>query len=219
MGTLSELSFRPVPTSRVHAPRAMPSSSLALHRIVPPCGGLSLGSCRTRRSWLTNITNTSARKRQKGVEMSRRQHGIIHASSFDTSNPQDEPSRPWPRPLPREVAKSRTARALEMRQRLAKARRGDVNTQQAVNDGTSASTAEPRQPNIFKVLWDRVIRPLSDFGFGRKSIWEGGVGLFLMGGFGTSPNSDSFHRHCPTRRNRAVVLRTRAVCSHPCSAF
>jgi ABC-type transporter Mla subunit MlaD len=24
--------------------------------------------------------------------------------------------------------------------------------------------------------------PLSDFGFGRKSVWEGGVGLFLVSG-------------------------------------
>jgi hypothetical protein len=33
-----------------------------------------------------------------------------------------------------------------------------------------------------QALWSRVVRPMQDFGFGRKSIWEGGVGLFLMGG-------------------------------------
>ncbi|KAK4789633.1 hypothetical protein SAY86_016937 [Trapa natans] len=31
-------------------------------------------------------------------------------------------------------------------------------------------------------LWKRTLRPLSDFGFGRRSIWEGGVGLFLVSG-------------------------------------
>ena len=34
------------------------------------------------------------------------------------------------------------------------------------------------------LAWSRVARPLRDFGFGRKSIWEGGVGLFLIGGVG-----------------------------------
>lgn len=31
-------------------------------------------------------------------------------------------------------------------------------------------------------LWRQTLRPLSDFGFGRRSIWEGGVGLFLVSG-------------------------------------
>jgi hypothetical protein len=31
-------------------------------------------------------------------------------------------------------------------------------------------------------LWGRVVRPMQDFGFGRKSVWEGGVGLFIMAG-------------------------------------
>ncbi|KAK4856015.1 hypothetical protein QYF36_013299 [Acer negundo] len=31
-------------------------------------------------------------------------------------------------------------------------------------------------------LWRQTLRPLSDFGFGRKSVWEGGVGLFLVSG-------------------------------------
>lgn len=31
-------------------------------------------------------------------------------------------------------------------------------------------------------LWKQTLRPLSDFGFGRRSIWEGGVGLFLVSG-------------------------------------
>jgi hypothetical protein len=36
------------------------------------------------------------------------------------------------------------------------------------------------------VAWNRVLRPLRDFGFGRRNIWEGGVGLFLLGGVGAS---------------------------------
>ncbi|KAJ8755373.1 hypothetical protein K2173_019171 [Erythroxylum novogranatense] len=31
-------------------------------------------------------------------------------------------------------------------------------------------------------LWRQTLKPLGDFGFGRRSIWEGGVGLFLTSG-------------------------------------
>ncbi|EPS69737.1 hypothetical protein M569_05026, partial [Genlisea aurea] len=31
-------------------------------------------------------------------------------------------------------------------------------------------------------VWRRTLRPLSDFGFGTRSVWEGGVGLFLVSG-------------------------------------
>uniref|UniRef100_A0A7N0TLC5 Mce/MlaD domain-containing protein n=4 Tax=Kalanchoe fedtschenkoi TaxID=63787 RepID=A0A7N0TLC5_KALFE len=31
-------------------------------------------------------------------------------------------------------------------------------------------------------IWRETLRPLHDFGFGRRSIWEGGVGLFLVSG-------------------------------------
>lgn len=33
-----------------------------------------------------------------------------------------------------------------------------------------------------QTLWRQTLKPLSDFGFGRRSIWEGGVGLFLVSG-------------------------------------
>ncbi|KAJ8774753.1 hypothetical protein K2173_017199 [Erythroxylum novogranatense] len=33
-----------------------------------------------------------------------------------------------------------------------------------------------------KKLWRQTLKPLSDFGFGHMSIWEGGVGLFLTSG-------------------------------------
>lgn len=33
-----------------------------------------------------------------------------------------------------------------------------------------------------KTILRKTLQPLSDYGFGRKSIWEGGVGLFLVSG-------------------------------------
>ena len=33
-------------------------------------------------------------------------------------------------------------------------------------------------------LISRLLRPLKDFGFGRKSFWEGGVGAFVFAGIG-----------------------------------
>ncbi|KAI3995840.1 hypothetical protein MKX01_020375 [Papaver californicum] len=31
-------------------------------------------------------------------------------------------------------------------------------------------------------IWKQTLHPLSDFGFGKKSVWEGGVGLFVVSG-------------------------------------
>ncbi|KAF6137775.1 hypothetical protein GIB67_040483 [Kingdonia uniflora] len=36
--------------------------------------------------------------------------------------------------------------------------------------------------DVPKSIWRQTLRPMSDFGFGRKSIWEGGVGLFMVSG-------------------------------------
>ena len=36
--------------------------------------------------------------------------------------------------------------------------------------------------DVPREIWKRTLRPLSDFGFGGKSVWEGGVGLFLISG-------------------------------------
>ncbi|KAL6223113.1 hypothetical protein ACLB2K_006503 [Fragaria x ananassa] len=61
---------------------------------------------------------------------------------------------------------------------------------------TSANTGHSQPPssskrerNILAVvldaprtIWRQTLRPLSDFGFGHRSIWEGGVGLFLVSG-------------------------------------
>lgn len=51
----------------------------------------------------------------------------------------------------------------------------------------SSSPSEKRNPFavVFGApqnIWRQTLKPLSDFGFGRRSIWEGGVGLFLVSG-------------------------------------
>lgn len=61
------------------------------------------------------------------------------------------------------------------------------NSASTEDSSTSSSSSPLKTPfalvfNIPKTLWRQTLRPLSDFGFGRKSIWEGGVGLFLLSG-------------------------------------
>lgn len=36
--------------------------------------------------------------------------------------------------------------------------------------------------DVPRTIWRQTLRPLNDFGFGHRSIWEGGVGLFLVSG-------------------------------------
>ncbi|XP_054818288.1 protein TRIGALACTOSYLDIACYLGLYCEROL 2, chloroplastic-like isoform X1 [Prosopis cineraria] len=53
--------------------------------------------------------------------------------------------------------------------------------------GQSPSVSETKSPlavvlDVPRTIWKKTLRPLSDFGFGRRSIWEGGVGLFLLSG-------------------------------------
>lgn len=48
------------------------------------------------------------------------------------------------------------------------------------------SSAKKDIASLLLAAWDRFVRPLRDFGFGRKSVWEGGVGLFILGGIGAS---------------------------------
>ncbi|KAI4313364.1 hypothetical protein L6164_026350 [Bauhinia variegata] len=50
-----------------------------------------------------------------------------------------------------------------------------------------SSTSDTKNPfaivlDLPRTVWRQTMRPLSDFGFGRRSIWEGGVGLFLVSG-------------------------------------
>ncbi|KAJ4886986.1 hypothetical protein Rs2_26734 [Raphanus sativus] len=36
--------------------------------------------------------------------------------------------------------------------------------------------------DVSRNIWRQTLKPLSDFGFGKRSVWEGGVGLFLVSG-------------------------------------
>ncbi|KAJ9189018.1 hypothetical protein P3X46_000361 [Hevea brasiliensis] len=52
---------------------------------------------------------------------------------------------------------------------------------------SSSSSSEKKNPlavvlEVPQSIWRQTLKPLSDFGFGRRSIWEGGVGLFLVSG-------------------------------------
>ncbi|XP_043702562.1 protein TRIGALACTOSYLDIACYLGLYCEROL 2, chloroplastic [Telopea speciosissima] len=49
------------------------------------------------------------------------------------------------------------------------------------------SSSERKNPfavimDVPGTIWRQTLRPLSDFGFGKRSIWEGGVGLFVVSG-------------------------------------
>ncbi|KAL0352637.1 UNVERIFIED_CONTAM: protein TRIGALACTOSYLDIACYLGLYCEROL 2, chloroplastic [Sesamum angustifolium] len=65
-----------------------------------------------------------------------------------------------------------------------------VNATSSADAGHSqqnASSSEFKNPlsvvlDVPRMIWKQTLRPLTDFGFGRKSIWEGGVGLFLVSG-------------------------------------
>ncbi|KAE9614896.1 hypothetical protein Lal_00036042 [Lupinus albus] len=72
-------------------------------------------------------------------------------------------------------------------------RRTQINTIRATSADAghgqqqSSSTSEAKNPlaavlDIPRAVWRQTMRPLSDFGFGRRSVWEGGVGLFLVSG-------------------------------------
>lgn len=59
----------------------------------------------------------------------------------------------------------------------------------SVSSDGHGSTETSSQNNPFssildvpRTLWKRTVQPLNDFGFGRRSIWEGGVGLFVVSG-------------------------------------
>lgn len=48
---------------------------------------------------------------------------------------------------------------------------------------TTAPDAAPApEPNPLLALWRRTLQPLGDYGFGKRSVWEGGVGLFMVSG-------------------------------------
>eukprot|EP00232_Nephroselmis_pyriformis_P027851 CAMPEP_0182868296 /NCGR_PEP_ID=MMETSP0034_2-20130328/9225_1 /TAXON_ID=156128 /ORGANISM="Nephroselmis pyriformis, Strain CCMP717" /LENGTH=403 /DNA_ID=CAMNT_0025000691 /DNA_START=119 /DNA_END=1330 /DNA_ORIENTATION=+ len=52
---------------------------------------------------------------------------------------------------------------------------------EAFEGGAAEGEEEPKKPSGFVA---GLVRPLLDFGFGKKSMWEGGVGLFVISGVG-----------------------------------
>ncbi|CAJ1971199.1 unnamed protein product [Sphenostylis stenocarpa] len=50
--------------------------------------------------------------------------------------------------------------------------------------GQFAEAKDPAAPllNIPHAVWRQTLKPLRDFGFSDRNIWEGGVGLFLVSG-------------------------------------
>ena len=52
-----------------------------------------------------------------------------------------------------------------------------------------AAAAEPEGPgkadtNAQPSFWQKLLKPIRDFGFGQKAFIQGGVGLFIYGGIG-----------------------------------
>ncbi|KAK3166631.1 hypothetical protein QOZ80_1AG0048310 [Eleusine coracana subsp. coracana] len=51
----------------------------------------------------------------------------------------------------------------------------------------AAASGDPNHNNSpplagLHTLWRRTLQPLGDYGFGKRSVWEGGVGLFMVSG-------------------------------------
>lgn len=87
-----------------------------------------------------------------------------------------------PRPAGGNAGRQRSALS-----RLAAAAEPSEASPEEVAPGSPVLTPAARLQALAMVAWDRVLRPLRDFGFGRRNLWEGGVGLFLLGGVGASP--------------------------------
>uniref|UniRef100_A0A804N6Z5 Mce/MlaD domain-containing protein n=1 Tax=Zea mays TaxID=4577 RepID=A0A804N6Z5_MAIZE len=50
----------------------------------------------------------------------------------------------------------------------------------AATPAPDANTSSNNNP--LAALWRRTLQPLGDYGFGKRSVWEGGVGLFMVSG-------------------------------------
>lgn len=64
-----------------------------------------------------------------------------------------------------------------------------VQVKASSTNGNDEATETSNQSSPFRAvldvprtIWKRTVQPLGDFGFGRRSIWEGGVGLFVASG-------------------------------------
>lgn len=68
---------------------------------------------------------------------------------------------------------------------------GSIRVQVTNNSGDNTSSSSPstkKKSSVAKLvelpgaIWNQVMGPLSNFGFGKRSVWEGGVGLFVITG-------------------------------------
>ncbi|KAL5716693.1 Protein TRIGALACTOSYLDIACYLGLYCEROL 2 [Ranunculus cassubicifolius] len=91
-----------------------------------------------------------------------------------------------PLPLLTLPSQSRTAFRSKFSKKFVGIRANSAGTEDSPVSSSSSST-EGKNPfavilDFPKSIWRETLRPLSDFGFGKKSIWEGGVGLFIVSG-------------------------------------
>ena len=74
---------------------------------------------------------------------------------------------------------------------------GAGDTQQPGSIGASSGASEERRENFIS----RVMKPLQDFGFGKMSFMEGGVGLFVFAGVGAVQAGSLLHSMLQPRWN------------------
>ena len=101
----------------------------------------------------------------------------------------------------------------------------DAAAQLALSRCCCAGAARPQGPKDAKETFrSKVMRPLKDFGFGKHSFMEGGVGLFIFAGIGTQPGRNKVYKAlvasrgcgsvswlCPFTRQADVACLQRAV--------
>ena len=81
---------------------------------------------------------------------------------------------------------------------VSRARRRATLTQAAARP--QSQREGPEKTNFFTKL----IRPLRDFGLGKSSLWEGGVGMFIFAGIGMI----SSRRHLQQVTNSSIASKT-----------
>lgn len=74
--------------------------------------------------------------------------------------------------------------SIRNRKKITKIRAISSDTSNVKKQSSSSETKNPLSVvfDIPRRIWKQTLVPLSDFGFGRNSVWEGGVGLFLVSG-------------------------------------
>lgn len=74
--------------------------------------------------------------------------------------------------------------SIRNRKKITKIRAISSDTGNVKKQSSSSETKNPLSVvfDIPRRIWKQTLVPLSDFGFGRNSVWEGGVGLFLVSG-------------------------------------